>query len=1016
MRLLNTERVELEFFIDEIPPYAILSHTWDQEEVIFQDMEQSRAKDKKGYAKNCCSIARDNGYNYVWIDTCCIDKTSSAELTEAINSMYRYYREAEVCYSFLSDISSPSDFSQSRWFTRGWTLQELIAPARMIFFDKEWKQLGTRESLGYKTSERTGIPQAILSGTKNLESASIAQRMSWAAGRKTTRLEDRAYSLMGIFDINMPLLYGEGHKAFIRLQEEILKVSDDHSIFAWRYSKTRSVGGLLAETPDAFKSSENIISWNPFTLYNSPFTVTNKGVHLDAPFIAQAQGGLGLVILHCTETESKDQLVGIYLRDPFLTMEHFERCRPEEFTLINLGQFSPSQYPTRNLCIRLRGKVSSRTSGSSVFKHQELQPRHSTEGGQNYTTNGAEDAEADEPEKDPRQKLLLAASEEQLLARKDTQGNLVDGRGRSVLSYAAEDGHCDVVRLILGSGKLHPDLRDKAGRSALWYASKNDHEGLVKLLLETGWVDPNIRDLDGHTMLWRACKRGQDVIAELFLKAGADADAEVLKEGSSFRGRYDSDTESLYSDTGSLPFPSFLVSSKKATGQQWPPSASEMMPSNESPSQYEPSSPDFEYDPELVFSNESLDEVEPPFLAFQPYFPPDLYADDGDYEPALRPALWQAASRGHHVIVQMLLGEHPMPLNSPGCFTSLCEAVKLGYVEVIKVLLEKCPRGRHWEMLFVAVISWATASMQPASLDVLIKCSEDVDAVEPRVRAVYSALGVLSGNEAVVRILLEKGAPTDDDTLNANLIFEIAKWCRCLEITTLLRGTSSNDPMYRARFGMVLWSPDPSTTEFKCRARSTEDWDITLLWCAVARGDKAIVESLLEYGANTEAKIKEGMTVLFYAVSLGYSSIVRCLLKHGANKEERDEYGWSLLICAVSILAYDTDRDMIELLLDEGADVEEKDKEGNTPLMHGAWLLDTAEPLLARGADVNARNKHGVTPLMKAVLYKDNTDVVRLFLEHGADPMAKDETDRTAASQAKDTAVLSLLREYSERS
>ncbi|RSL41203.1 hypothetical protein CEP53_012904 [Fusarium sp. AF-6] len=283
-------------------------------------------------------------------------------------------------------------------------------------------------------------------------------------------------------------------------------------------------------------------------------------------------------------------------------------------------------------------------------------------------------------------------------------------------------------------------------------------------------------------------------------------------------------------------------------------------------------------------------------------------------------------------------------------------------------------------------------------------------------RAVYSALGVLSGNEAIVRILLEKGAPTDGDTLNANLILEIAEWCRCLEITTLLRSTSSNDPMGRARFGIVIWSPDPSTTEFKCRAMSTEDWDITLLWCAVARGDEAIVESLLEYGANTEANIKEGMTVLFYAVSLGYSYIVRCLLKHGANKEERDEYGWSLLICAVSILAYHPDSDMIELLLDEGADVEEKDKEGNTPLMHGAWRLPTAELLLARGADVNARNKHGVTPLMKAVLCKENTDVVRLFLEHGADPRAKDETDRTAASQAKDEAVLSLLREYSERS
>ncbi|KAH7276208.1 putative ankyrin repeat-containing protein [Fusarium solani] len=722
MRLLNTEPVELKYFADNAPQYAILSHTWDEEEVTFQDMEQGRAKDKKGYTKikNCCSVARDNGYNYVWIDTCCIDKTSSAELTEAINSMYRYYREAEVCYSFLSDISTASDFSQSRWFTRGWTLQELIAPTHMIFFNREWQYLGTKASLGDKISERTGVPQAILSGAESLESASVAQRMSWAASRKTTRLEDRAYSLMGIFDINMPLLYGEGHKAFVRLQEEILRVSDDHSIFAWRHTDTRSDGGLLAETPDAFKDSKNIISWNPFTPYNSPFTVTNKGVHLDAPFIAQAEGGLGLVILHCAEAGSKDQLVGVYLRDPFLTMEHFERCRPQEFTLINLGRFSPSQYPTRNLCIRLRGKVSSRTLGSSVSKDQGLQPGHSTAGDQNSTTDGVEDAEGDEQEKDPQQKLFLAVSKgneavvKKLLALSDIDANSMNGDKRTPLSLAAEAGHERIVDLLLNRREVDINSRDKSGLSPLSYAAAMGHEKVVWILLARSDIEANSQDAGKRTAM------GQDAIVELLLKAGADPCA-------------------------------------------------------------------------------------------------------------------------------------------------------VGY-------------------------------------------------------------------------------------------------------------------------------------------------DTTPLWCAVVKGDEAMVEALLEYGANTEAKIKEGKTVLFYAVSLGHGSIVRQLLKHGANKEERDEDGWTLLIAAVSIFADTTDSDMLELLLDEGADVEAKDKDGNTPLMHGAWCLTTAKLLLARGAEVNARSKHGVTPLMKAAFYKENADVVKLFLEHGADPTAKDESDRTAASQANDEAALILLRGYSEGS
>jgi hypothetical protein len=204
-------------------------------------------------------------------DPVCIDKSSSAELSEAINSMYTWYKDASVCYAYLSDVSSASSahpvyptvssFSRSRWFTRGWTLQELIAPPYVAFLSKEWEQIGSKHILKDHIKEITGIP------INALESADmglfpVSARMSWAAKRQTTRIEDTAYSLMGLFGVNMPLLYGEGEKSFIRLQEEVLKSSDDQSLFAWTDTAMppEAYSGLLARSPKHFAKSSHISS------------------------------------------------------------------------------------------------------------------------------------------------------------------------------------------------------------------------------------------------------------------------------------------------------------------------------------------------------------------------------------------------------------------------------------------------------------------------------------------------------------------------------------------------------------------------------------------------------------------------------------------------------------------------------------------------------------------------------------------------------------------------------------
>jgi hypothetical protein len=230
---------------DKIPPYAILSHTWgtDTEEVTFEDLASGTGKDKPGYKKIrfCGERARQDGLDYFWVDTCCINKPNYTELSQAINSMFRWYRNATRCYVYLSDISSPafdtndefnpraweSDFRKSRWFKRGWTLQELLAPSSVEFFSQEGNRLGDKRSLEQQIHEITGIANSALQGA-HLSQFSVNERLSWTDRRQAKLEEDEVYSLLGIFDVSMPLIYGEGReKAFKRLREEIDKPLKD---------------------------------------------------------------------------------------------------------------------------------------------------------------------------------------------------------------------------------------------------------------------------------------------------------------------------------------------------------------------------------------------------------------------------------------------------------------------------------------------------------------------------------------------------------------------------------------------------------------------------------------------------------------------------------------------------------------------------------------------------------------------------------------------------------------------
>lgn len=328
MRLINSYSLEFqEFENGSCPPYAILSHTWGGEEILYRDMlwiqdfrrthesdslsshergklqdgstdpptndpaapgpaarslpvedeecppyeevEESSTEDQStarslrarhGYQKilNIAEHCRVSQIGYFWIDTCCIDKTSSLEVTEAVLSAYRWYRDATVCFMYLADVP-PTDvlhdrdsvFRRSWWFTRGWTLIELIAPTARVWFDQDWNFIFPETPL---ISEITGIDEPYLESASPTF-ACVAKRMSWAAHRSTTRQEDVAYCLMGLFDVSMQVLYGEGpQNAFMRLQRKILKTTVDPSIFVWGYDTPilDDSARLLATSPDDF--------------------------------------------------------------------------------------------------------------------------------------------------------------------------------------------------------------------------------------------------------------------------------------------------------------------------------------------------------------------------------------------------------------------------------------------------------------------------------------------------------------------------------------------------------------------------------------------------------------------------------------------------------------------------------------------------------------------------------------------------------------------------------------------
>ncbi|KAF7534732.1 hypothetical protein G7054_g5965 [Neopestalotiopsis clavispora] len=373
MRLLHANSLQFEeFFENSVPKYAILSHRWEEGEVSYKDVERAirkgsayleRIADRPGWEKikRTAEQALRDSLEYIWVDTCCIDKTSSAELQESINSMYRWYEKATICYAYLSDVpfnEISSAFKASSWFGRGWTLQELIAPRDVRFFSNEWTYFGNKTELMHDLEAITSIPKNVLCDARHLREVCIANKMRWAAKRQTTRVEDMAYSLLGIFDVNMPLLYGEGKKAFTRLQQEIMRGSDDQTLFAWAPSDSilsadridqilpsHGTRGLLADSPQEFTSSLEI---GPVRCIEAPNVtpVSNTGVRINLPVINVR--GKHIAIIACTAIND----VGTYLGFILNHWDKFYSSRSAELFIIPAHEWIHPENLFRTLEVR----------------------------------------------------------------------------------------------------------------------------------------------------------------------------------------------------------------------------------------------------------------------------------------------------------------------------------------------------------------------------------------------------------------------------------------------------------------------------------------------------------------------------------------------------------------------------------------------------------------------------------------------------------------------------------------
>ncbi len=829
MHLLHTGTRQLQSFEgSEIPEYAILSHVWGRDEVTFDQIENPPSEDGLEKIKGACSMARSHGFDYIWIDTCCINKNSSAELSEALNSMYRWYQDSAVCYAYLADVTSGSavlehasqaahtEFSQSKWFTRGWTLQELIAPSLVIFFNKTWQEIGTKSSLQAAISSITGIPAAILRGD-DVENASIAQRMSWASKRVTKRPEDLAYCLMGIFGVNMTMLYGEGTKAFIRLQEEIMKTSDDHSLFAWK--SREGDGGLLAPSPAAFSGSHKIVPTNPSEAPSGAITINNKGVHVTLRFLdlerSPSQRVL-LAILPCAVYDNAKTNVGIFLKDVVGTKQYFTRVKTGSLELFDLEESDRISYTVSHVCVR-QGRRSQK---------RDSQLARAAISGHEATV-----------------RLLLGRSYGM---------DAVDTDDRhSAMELAAKNGHDAVVKLLLND--------DLVVVPSLIWASKNGHERVVELLLEKNpdpkALVPAVEGAAGHghaavvkqllersigrgLAMHHAALNGHEEVLKLLLESMTDyTEVRPAFSAAAYEG-YVAVVELLLRWDIS---PALLRNSLSMAARNGCEAVVELLLEKDG-------------SPEALWTA-----LESAIIYGNGVVVPLLLEKNVGYLN-LKSALELAVSHGHKAVVELLLTKD---FDSQALRSMLKLAIGTRREDVVKLLLESPIDLRELE----SALSIAAHNGHEAMVSLLLERGIRIEAVES---ALESASAV--GCEAVVMRLLEKnlGSPAVGLALRSAAIKGY-----CPVVKLLLQKDLSSQALREALM-LAIDNGHNAVAELLLKEKLDIDTLESALQLAASKGEEELVKLLLEQDINSVRALGQATSS---AAEHGHGAVLKLLLR-----------------------------------------------------------------------------------------------------------------------------------------